>query len=95
LLNGFSERFVVDPELLGDISSRGTGLKQLFCLVSDFLVNNGGAPTTARSVKGLDTFFAVFFYTAQDAVLRDSEGTYDLDLSAGPLADELRREHLK
>ena len=95
MLNGFSERFVVDSELLGDIFSRGTGLRQLFCLVNNFLVDNGGATTTTRSVEGLDTFFAVFFYTAQDAVLRDSEGTYDLDLSAGSLADKLRREHLK
>ena len=34
---------MVDPELLGDIFSRDTSLKELFCPLSDFLVDHGGA----------------------------------------------------
>jgi hypothetical protein len=95
LLNGFSKRVVFDPKLFGDILSRATGVQQLLRLLSDFFVNDTGAPTTARCIEGQDTFFAVLFHTAQDAVFRDSEGTYDLHLSTGPLTDKLRREHLK
>ena len=94
-MDGFAERVVLDVELTRRIAARVALIEQVLSLPHDVGVQHAAAARGPRSIEGLDSLFAILFDASFDADGTDAEGLDDLDLFAGPLANELSGEHAK
>ena len=95
LLERLAERVEFKAQVLGDFSSAPTSPQQLLCLGGDLRRHHRSAACRTRRVERFHAPGAILVDAANDALLGDAEGSHDIHLAAGTLADQLGSEHPK
>ena len=95
LLERLAERVEFEAQVLGDFSSAPTSPQQLLGLGRDLRRHHRSTACRTRRVERFHAPGAILVDAANDAVLRDAEGSHDIHLAAGTLADQLGSEHPK
>ena len=93
LLNRLAERVELEAQFIGDFPWTPTSPQQLLCLGRDLRRDHRGPAWCTRRVERSHAPGAVPVDTANDAALRDAEGSHDVRLAASPLADQLSGKH--
>ena len=93
LLNRLAERVELEAQFFGDFPGAPTSPQQLLCLGCDLRRDHRGAASCTRRAERSHAPGAVLVDTANDAVLRDAEGSHDVLQAASPMADQLGSKH--
>ena len=98
LLDRLAERVEFETQLFGDFFSALTGRRSHLLRLGRALsgvITEATCPRGEGRVERLYASCAILVDAANDAVLRDAEGSHDIHLAAGTQADQLGGKHPK